>query len=124
MPPEKRKFSGSRRNRSEEANAIYPELSRPLSEVPPEHLCEEAAQIWFELTEVAPKGCLGESDKYIVELACNLIAQFRNDPVEFSGARIAQLVQCLGKIGLTPVDRVKMGIIPGDAKPKNPFNEF
>lgn len=86
----------------------------------PSHLECEALQAWEEIKRSAPRDVLTESDRLALEVAAQLLAQFRKDPVEFPAAKLVRLEALLGKFGMTPADRAKVG---GKVeKPKgNPF---
>lgn len=86
----------------------------------PAHLTGAALQAWEEITRCAPRDVLTESDRLALEVAAQLLAQFRKDPVEFPAAKLVRLEALIGKFGMTPADRAKVG---GKVeKPKgNPF---
>lgn len=75
----------------------------------PAHLTGGALQAWEEITRSAPRDVLTESDRLALELAAQLLAQFRADPVEFPAAKLVRLEALLGKFGMTPADRAKVG---------------
>lgn len=66
---------------------------------------------------------LTESDRLALELAAQLMAQFRADPVEFPAAKMARLEAQLGKFGMTPADRAKVGG-KKEAPKGNPFADL
>ena len=66
---------------------------------------------------------LTDSDRLSLELAANLLAQFRADPVEFPAARLVRLEALLGKFGMTPADRSKVGG-KKEAPKGNPFADL
>jgi len=86
----------------------------------PGHLQGAALQAWEEIKRSAPRDVLTDSDRLALEVAAQLLAQFRTDPVEFPAAKLVRLEALLGKFGMTPADRAKVG---GKVeKPKgNPF---
>lgn len=98
------------------------ETSGPLGAAP-KHINGAVLNAWNEITSSAPREVLTGSDRISVELAANLLAQFRDDPVEFTAAKLVRLEALLGKFGMTPADRAKVG---GKKKePKgNPFADL
>jgi hypothetical protein len=57
-----------------------------------------------------------------METLATLVADFRKDPSEFPTARIQAMLSCMGRLGMSPADRQKLGT----EKPKegNPFDQF
>lgn len=76
---------------------------------PPSHIAGEVLKAWKEIEKSAPLQVLTESDRLALEVAANLLAQFRLDPVEFPAAKLVRLEALLGKFGMTPADRAKVG---------------
>src|SRR5258708_3541777 len=84
---------------------------------PPDHWGAAKKAIWMELTgEVAPAGVLCRADRYVVELTVELMAKMR-DPDHGMGAHgglpvsaVSILLQCLARLGLTPVDRARINV--------------
>lgn len=94
----------------------------PLSE-PPAHLGGAALHAWNEIAQHAPLDVLTDSDRIALEVAANLLAQFREDPVDFPATKLVRLEALLGKFGMTPADRAKVGSKP--ERPKgNPFADL
>lgn len=91
----------------------------PLSSAPP-HLAGAELDAWNEIAQYAPPGVLTDSDRIALEVAANLLAQFRNDPVEFPSTKLVRLEALLGKFGMTPADRAKVGG-KKEAPKGNPF---
>ena len=83
------------------------ETAGPLS-APPKHLKGEALAAWKEIAKCAPLDVLTDSDRISLELAAQLLAQFRADPIEFPAAKLVRLEALLGKFGMTPADRAKV----------------
>ncbi|MCC4621780.1 hypothetical protein LL965_17500 [Xanthomonas cassavae CFBP 4642] len=89
---------------------------------PPDHLPADAAAAWKELEKCAPPGVLTCSDRFVMEIAGSLLAEFRSKGPEFKAAKYSHLIGCLARLGLTPADRQKLG---ADKPPKeNLFDAF
>lgn len=110
------------------ADKVHPERYRkevpksgPLGSIP-DHLTSEAKAVWFELESYALPGVLTASDRLVMETLSNLVSDFRKAPSEFPTARIQAMLSCMGRLGMSPADRQKLGT----EKPKegNPFDEF
>lgn len=99
-----------------------PDTSGPLGR-PPAHVKGEVLKAWKEIVKSAPLEVLTGSDRLALELAANLLAQFRLNPVEFPAARLVRLEALLGKFGMTPADRSKVGG-KKEAPKGNPFADI
>ena len=98
------------------------ETSGPL-DGPPAHINGAVLNASNEIEGSAPLDVLTNSDRISLELAANLLAQFRNDPIDFPAAKLVRLEALLGKFGMTPADRAKVG--GKKEKPKgNPFADL
>lgn len=84
------------------------EASGPLDGAP-DHISGAVLIAWNEISGSAPLDVLTNSDRISLELAANLLSQFRNDPLEFPAAKLVRLEALLGKFGMTPADRAKVG---------------
>lgn len=89
----------------------------------PPHINGAVLHAWNEITRYAPRDVLTESDRLSIELAANLLAQFREDPIEFTAAKLVRLEALLGKFGMTPADRSKVGG-KKEAPKGNPFADL
>jgi hypothetical protein len=103
-----------------------PKPTGPLGP-PPEFLTSPEKLVWFELDEIAPPKVLTNSDRWTVEIAVRLMNRVREDGIGgkygISVGELAQLNQCLIRMGMTPADRSKIGVPPDDDK-KNPFAQL
>ncbi len=90
---------------------------------PPPHINGAVLHAWNEIAQYAPRDVLTDSDRISLEIAANLLAQFRADPTEFPGAKLVRLEALLGKFGMTPADRSKVGG-KKEAPKGNPFADL
>ena len=95
---------------------------RPLAAAP-DHINGAVLHAWNEIVDSAPLDVLTNSDRISLEIAANLLAQFRNDPIEFTAAKLVRLEALLGKFGMTPADRAKVGG-KKEAPKGNPFADL
>ena len=102
------------------------EDAEPVGELtaPPAHINGAVLHAWKEIAKYAPRDVLTNSDRLSLELAANLLAQFRNDPLDFPAAKLVRLEAMLGKFGMTPADRSKVGGGKKDAPKGNAFAEL
>ena len=87
------------------------------------HLTCATLGAWHEIVACAPRDVITESDRLSLELMASLLAEFRQSPADFTAAKLVRLEALLGKFGMTPADRAKVG---GKVeKPKgNPFADL
>lgn len=90
----------------------------------PAYLSGDAAVVWLELAATLPPGVLTVADREAFAALCDLIAERREAPREFSGAKYSVLVSLLSRFGMTPSDRAKVQVTDEPEAPANPFTEF
>ncbi|WP_146090491.1 hypothetical protein [Xanthomonas bromi] len=76
---------------------------------PPNHLPEDVAAAWKEIETCALPGVLICSDRFVMEIAASLLAEFRANRADFKAAKYSHLIGCLARLGLTPADRQTLG---------------
>lgn len=79
---------------------------------PPAPLEGEAAELWAKF--IRPAWWLEPADAPLAWTWCQVQAEAFADPKAFTAARLAQLRQLAGDLGLTPVSRARLG---ADAPP-------
>jgi phage terminase small subunit len=75
---------------------------------PPERFDHELAAIWHQMAADAPVGVLTAADRTLLEVLCVLLQKFRAD--KHTNIELGHLIGCLGRLGLTPTDRTKIGV--------------
>lgn len=90
---------------------------------PPAHIGGAVLAAWNEIVRVAPKGVVTESDRLSLEVMSELFAEFRACPADFTAAKLVRLEALLGKFGMTPADRAKVGG-KREAPKGNPFADL
>lgn len=91
---------------------------------PPAHLSGGAVEVWLEILPTMVDGVLTVADRLAWCALCELEAERRESPREFTAARYATLVSLLSRFGMTPADRAKIQVNNGEEKQQNPFAEF
>lgn len=87
-----------------------PPTAGPLGD-PPEHFTAEQDAMWHELASICPPGVLMRSDRVVVEIAVVLMLQFRKQGAHMSRSDFKQLVSVLSRMGMSPADRLRVGIV-------------
>ena len=100
-----------------------PKSNNPLGKCP-DYLNAQEKKCWRELVAYAIPGTLTEADRWICETACVLMARLRSDSAGCNATQITALVNTIGRLGMTPVDRARLGGAPPEDKQKSPFSEF
>lgn len=88
----------------------------------PEHLSEHAKAVWFEIEAHSLPGVLTGADRFVMEIASTLLAEYRIDPAEFAVGKYTHLVGILARLGLSPSDRQKFTKDSGSKG--NEFDDF
>lgn len=121
QPKELASLKGATKHDPQRYKKEVPKSAKPLGSAP-SHLTPDVISTWIELEACALPGVLTGSDRFVMEVAASLLAEFRANRAEFKAAKYSHLIGCLARLGLTPADRQKLGA----EKPKegNPFDEF
>ena len=121
QPRELAELKGAVRKHPGRYRAVVPPCDVEIGG-PPEHMAASAAAAWRELESYSLRGVLKGSDRLMLEIAANLVAEFRADPGGMMSSRVNILVGCLARLGLSPADRQRLGV-PPEAAP-NEFDIF
>ena len=119
QPRELASLKGADRKNPQRYRKDAPKSHMPLGNAP-DHLTETQSGCWFELQSYALDGVLTGADRAMMELASKLLAESRENWVDFSAARMGHLVGILARLGLSPADRQKLGT--EKAPDGNPFD--
>jgi phage terminase small subunit len=117
-----------KRNPGRYANRLHePKSNGPLGE-PPDRMSAAEQSAWHELVRLVPDGVLTKADRWIVEIACRLMAAGREHGFGgrhgISAGEVGLLNGCLRSMGLTPADRSKVNVTGDEAEEANPFAEL
>ena len=86
---------------------------------PPEHLTDVEKAVWLEVLELTAPGVVGKSDRLALEMLACMIAQIREAHWMVPAAVLTRCETLMGKFGMTPADRSKVGAPKKDKA--NPF---
>ena len=118
QPDEIAKLKGADKKHPERYRNSIPKSKLPLGE-PPKHLTDEAVETWWEISFYAIPGVLTGADRLMLETLANHLAEYRKAPNDYPVSKTNQLINTLGRFGMSPSDRTKLG---QPLKPKdNPF---
>ena len=99
------------------ADKVHPERYRkevPKSELPigdyPAVRSLDPEDCWKEIAAQSIPGVLTGADRIVLEVASNLLAEYRADPTKFVAAKYTHLISCLARFGMSPSDRTKLGV--------------
>lgn len=96
--------------------------SPPLATEPPAYFDAEERERWAELLRILPAGVPQERDQIAAEMIAQLWAGLRRRALD--AKEMSLLCSLLGKFGMTPAERSKVGV-PSAGKPKgNPFQNL
>lgn len=96
----------------------------PKSELPcgdaPDEMTDAAKVCWIEIQTKSIPGVLTYADTLMLEVAANLLAEYRANPVEFPIGKYTHMVGVLARFGMSSSDRTKLGV----EKPKDDDDDF
>lgn len=89
----------------------------------PDHMDEDAASIWDEVVGSTAPGVFQSSDRPMMEMLANLLAEYRRDVSGFGGRKYMTLLNLLARSGMTPSDRSRVTVKSGP-QPKEGLAKF
>lgn len=120
QPNELAKLKGADKVNPGRYRATPPKSDLPCGD-PPKGMDEDAKACWFEISAKAIPGVLTFADTIMLEIASNLLTEYRVNPVDFSPVgKYTQLIGLLARFGMSPSDRNKLGV----EKPKDDKDDF
>ena len=118
-PEERAKLTGSDKKNPERFRAATPKSSLPLGN-PPDRMGDDAQAMWFEIAAYCLPGVMTGSDRMMLEIVSNLMADYVKDPDKFAATKYNPMIGLLARFGLSPSDRRGLGI----ANPAAEKDEF
>lgn len=88
----------------------------------PAYFNEVQSGVWEELKAQLPVGLAKSADRCIFEIAVRLMDRFRREGLK--STELAQLINALGRLGMSPSDRSKCAVPPTPDKEGNEFAAF
>lgn len=129
LTPEMAKLKGADKKNPKRYKNPPPRSPYGLGD-PPKYLSADAQAIWAEIEQEAPPGCITRSERKMMEMLCQEYAAYREHQRHpkrgvFALGRSDQLIKMLGRLGMSPQDRQRLGVTKSD-KPSNAddFSDF
>ena len=114
QPRELAELKGAHLKNPQRYRGDVPKSQMPIGNAP-DYLSGAAKDVWFEVEAVVVPGILTATDRIMMEVLCNLIAEYRCSPDEFAVGKYPHMISCLARFGMSPSDRGKLAI----EKPKD-----
>lgn len=89
----------------------------------PEGMAEDAVAVWDEIVGATAPGVFQSSDRVMLEMLSNLLAEYRRDVAGFGGRKYQTLMGLLARAGMTPADRSRV-TVPSGPKEKSGLAKF
>ena len=115
QPRELAELKGADKKNPQRYTTTIPKSALPLGD-PPVYMDEAGQACWFEISTLCIPGTMTGSDRFMLEIASNLLAEYRESPREFKAMKYTHLVGVLARFGLSPSDRNKLGVDKPDPK--------
>ncbi len=118
QPREVAELKGAHKQNPQRYRGEVVKSSTPLGTAP-EYMSEDAKAVWFELEAFSLPGVLTGSDRLVMEIVSNMVAEYRRGPDEFPSSKHSVLKGHIATLGLNPSARQQFTT----EKPKtdNPF---
>ena len=87
-----------------------PKSTAPFGEYPTVRSTDPSA-CWQEIAAECIPGILTGADRIMMEIASNLLAEYREDPAAFTAAKIRLMISTFGRFGMSPSDRSRLGVV-------------
>jgi len=113
QPRELAELKGATQVNPERYRDEIPKSKLPIGEYPSER-SSEPRDCWFEISSMCIPGVLTGADRIMMEVAADLLGEYREDHKKFASAKRGQLVSCLARFGMSPSDRNNLGVVKDD----------
>lgn len=119
------KLKGAIKKNPQRYKKIPPKSDYELGK-PPRHMSKAAKKVWVEVQKYVCAGVLTGSDRFHMEMLCDLLAEYRNPAsYGFSNSQKILLNKMLADIGMNPMARQRFGVEQvKKTKTEDDFSEF
>jgi hypothetical protein len=121
QPREAAELKGANRVHPERYRGEVPKSKDSLGD-PPDRLSDAARKAWTEIEAYAIPGVLTSSDRFFMEFAANLLAEYWRSPDDFQTSRFGQMISVFARLGMSPADRQKLAV--EKAEDENPYTRL
>ncbi len=119
QPRELAELKGADKKDPQRYATTVPKSKQPLGDYPTERTTDPK-ECWFELASLAIPGVLTGSDRILMEILSDLLAEYRTNPTGFPSAKMTNFVGICARFGMSASDRNRLGV----NKPKREDNPF
>ena len=116
QPRELAELKGAHKLNPQRYRNEVPKSEMPLGEYP-EVRSTDPSECWFEIASMCIPGVLTGADRIFIEVAANLLAEYREDHKKFPSAKLRDMTSCLARFGMSPADRQKLGVAKNNDGP-------
>jgi hypothetical protein len=113
QPREVAELKGATKVNPERYRNEVPKSTAPFGKYPSKRT-KVPAECWAEIANECIPGVLTGADRFMVEIAADLLAEYRTDPPGFAVGKYRTLVGLFGRFGMSPSDRSRLGVVPPD----------
>ena len=110
QPRELAELKGATRVNPERYRAEVPKSGLPLGAYPIDR-STEPEECWFEISSMCIPGVLTGADRIMMEIASDLLGEYREDHQKFASAKLGNMISCLARFGMSPSDRQSLGVV-------------
>jgi hypothetical protein len=108
-------ISGSYVRHPERRRPNEPNTGRGIGPAPAS-LSPKQRETWDEIVGNCAAGVFQSSDRAAVEVLAVMLTQFRAGRAKFTTSRLSVMIGLMGRCGMDPVSRTKVGVPPRDGK--------
>ena len=116
QPRELAELKGATKVNPERYRDEVPKSTMPLGEYPVDR-STEPEDCWFEISSMCIPGVLTGADRIMMEIASDLLGEYREDHQKFASAKLSNLISCLARFGMSPSDRNSLGVVKNNDGP-------
>jgi hypothetical protein len=113
QPRELAELKGATKVNPERYRNEVPKSNQPFGKYPAERTTDPA-ECWAEISAECIPGVLTGADRFMVEIAADLLAEYRTDPPGFAVGKYRHLIGLFARFGMSPSDRASLGVAPPD----------
>ncbi len=103
-------LKGAYKKHPERRPAAEP-VAATFKKTAPTHLTDSEKKVWRELLKLVAPGVLQQSDRFLLEQTCVLVAEWRSATDEFKTSRHQLMLSCFARLGMTPADRGRIAVV-------------